>query len=69
MREVKEVVVLDTPVPGWDEVLLLNNGREKVLMVVLEAVTVEDEFVEERVEDWLGSPPDGREDEEEEVGE
>ena len=69
MREVKEVVVLDRPVPGWEEVLLVNNGREEVLMVILEAVTVEDEYIEERVENWLGSPPDGREDEEEEVKE
>lgn len=50
--EIEEVVVLNTPVPEWDEVLLVKNGREKVLevftldvllvlVVTLEVVTVE----------------------------
>lgn len=53
MREIEEIVVLNTPVPGRDEVLLVNNGLEEVrgvfpldvllvLVVILEVVTVEE---------------------------
>lgn len=53
MREIEEVVVLITPVPGWDEVLLVKIGRDEVrgvlplgvllaLVVILEVVTVEE---------------------------
>lgn len=52
VREIEEVVVLNTPVPGRDEVLLVKIGREEVrgvlplgvllaLVVILEVVTVE----------------------------
>lgn len=47
LREIEEVVVLNTPVPGRDEVLLVKIGREEVrgvlpLGVLLEVVTVEE---------------------------
>lgn len=53
VREIEEVVVLNTPVPGRDEVLLVKIGREEVrgvlplgvllaLVVILEVVTVEE---------------------------
>lgn len=50
MRGIEEVVVLNTPVSGWDKVLLVKIGREEVLppgvlltiVVILEVVTVED---------------------------
>lgn len=59
MKDVKEVVGLDTPVPGWNEVLLMNNGRKEVsgmftvdvllvVVVILEAVAVD-----ERLDDAL----------------
>lgn len=52
LRDFEEVVVLNTPVAGWDEVLLVKIEREKVrgvlplgvilaLVVILEVVTVE----------------------------
>lgn len=50
MRGIEEVVVLNSPVSGWDEVLLVKFGREEVLplgvllaiVVILEVVTVEE---------------------------
>lgn len=53
VREIEEVVILNTPVPGRDEVLLVKIGREEVrgvlplgvllaLVVILEVVTVEE---------------------------
>lgn len=59
MKDVKEVVGLDTPVPGWNEMLLVNNGRKKVrgmftvdvllvVVVILEVVAVD-----ERLDDAL----------------
>lgn len=53
VREIEEAVVLNTPVPGRDEVLLVKIGREEVrgvlplgvllaLVVILEVVTVEE---------------------------
>lgn len=53
VREIEEVVDLNTPVPGRDEVLLVKTGREEVrgvlplgvllaLVVILEVVTVEE---------------------------
>lgn len=47
VREIEEVVVLNTPVPGRDEVLLVKIEREEVrgvlpLGVLLEVVTVEE---------------------------
>lgn len=59
MKDVKEVVGLDTPVPGRNEVLLVNNGRKEVsgmftvdvllvVVVILEVVAVD-----ERLDDAL----------------
>lgn len=53
LREIEEVVVFNTPVAGWDEVVLEKIEREEVrgvlplgvllaLVVILELVTVEE---------------------------